>query len=84
MLVIIDLECFFCYFNDVFIIEVSGCIFLVEIWYYDLEDVEDDQDQVDCIIYVVDEFMCEFCGDILVFLSGECEICDIQDVFSKQ
>lgn len=93
ILVMIDLESFVKYFVVldgilVLIIEVFGCIYLVEICYCGLvDDVDDDvvfggelEDEVFVIVFVLCEFDCELFGDVFVFLFGEVEIWDVVDV----
>lgn len=81
ILVIIDIECFVQYFDNVLVISVEGCIYLVEVCYWVLEGEGDDQGECivnDVIVLVIDEIIClDVCGDVLIFLLGECEICDV-------
>ncbi|MFC3121645.1 ATP-dependent RNA helicase HrpA [Agaribacter flavus] len=79
----IDPERFSKHFNDAPIIEVSGRTYPVEIRYKDPVDY-DNEDQLGLIGLAVDELMREAPGDILVFLSGERDIRDAQDVLQKR
>lgn len=107
MFVMIDVDCFVCYFGIdvclVFVIEVSGWLYLVEMCYcLVVEDClvvknvegmggcdcvkivcEVECDLMDVIVDVVDELCCEGFGDVLVFLFGECEICEVVEVLCK-
>lgn len=47
ILVIIDFECFFKYFDNVLIIEVFGCIFFVEVCYRLIIEINKDDMEVD-------------------------------------
>ena len=67
------------------VIEVSGRTYPVEIRYRPL--VEDDGEAVDQVTGIIDaceELMGEGPGDILVFLSGEGEIRDVQAAFADE
>ncbi|MET3963594.1 ATP-dependent helicase HrpA [Marmoricola sp. OAE513] len=74
------------------IIEVSGRTYPVEIRYRPLvEQQEEDEDgevvvrdQTEAIVAAVDELRAEIDGDILVFLPGEREIRDTEDVLRKR
>ncbi|MCW8091981.1 ATP-dependent RNA helicase HrpA [Alteromonas ponticola] len=80
----IDPERFSQHFDDAPIIEVSGRTYPVEIRYRDPTEQEDTPDLSDSIIQAVDELGQEKPGDILVFLSGEREIRDVQDALQKR
>ncbi|NMH58721.1 ATP-dependent RNA helicase HrpA [Alteromonas sp. MYP5] len=80
----IDPERFSQHFNDAPIIEVSGRTYPVEIRYRDPTEQEDTPDLADSIMQAVDELGHEPPGDILVFLSGEREIRDVQDAIQKR
>ncbi|GLR70162.1 ATP-dependent RNA helicase HrpA [Agaribacter marinus] len=79
----IDPQRFSKHFNDAPIIEVSGRTYPVEIRYKDPVD-HDDLDQLGLITLAVDELMREAPGDILIFLSGERDIRDAEDVLRKR
>lgn len=70
------------HFADAPIIEVSGRTYPVEVRYR--EDDVSDMDMLDGIVDAVDELLREPPGDILVFLSGERDIRDAQEVLSRQ
>jgi ATP-dependent helicase HrpA len=86
----IDPESFSKHFNNAPIIEVSGRSFPIEIRYRptarDLDDDSDPDEQstasdyLDGILSALDELKDEPQGDTLVFLSGESEIRDAQEV----
>ena len=78
----IDPERFSKHFSDAPILEVSGRTYPVEIRYHDT--AESDTDMLDNIVLAVDELMREPPGDILIFLSGERDIRDAQDVLARQ
>ena len=78
----IDPQRFSNHFNDAPIIEVSGRTYPVEVRYRDLTDNNDDD--IQNIIYAVDELQREPAGDILIFLSGERDIRETQDALQKQ
>ena len=84
----IDPERFSKHFDDAPIIQVSGRTYPVEIRYHDPSDGAGeeaaDTDQSSAIVHAVDELMREKPGDILIFLSGERDIRDTQDLLSKQ
>ncbi|MEQ3658516.1 MAG: ATP-dependent RNA helicase HrpA [Glaciecola sp.] len=84
----IDPERFSKHFDDAPIIQVSGRTYPVEIRYHDQSsggsEEEADTDQSSAIVHAVDELMREKPGDILIFLSGERDIRDTQDLLSKQ
>lgn len=87
MLVMIDMLWFVEYFDDVLVISVEGCIFLVEVCYCLLEGEGGGDEEGGCdgecivnevVVVVVDEIIWfDLCGDILLFFFGECEICDV-------
>jgi len=86
----IDPESFSKHFNDAPIIEVSGRTFPIEIRYRPInQEAEDNpdpdasttaRDYIDGILSALDELALEENGDVLVFLSGESEIRDAQEV----
>jgi ATP-dependent helicase HrpA len=86
----IDPQSFSKHFNDAPIIEVSGRTFPIEIRYRPInQDAEDNpdpdasttaRDYIDGILSALDELALEDNGDVLVFLSGESEIRDAQEV----
>jgi len=86
----IDPQSFSKHFNDAPIIEVSGRTFPIEIRYRPInQDAEDNpdpdasttaRDYIDGILSALDELSLEENGDVLVFLSGESEIRDAQEV----
>jgi ATP-dependent helicase HrpA len=84
----IDPERFSKHFNNAPIIQVSGRTYPVEIRYQetnsDRNEQDNDTDQSSAIVHAVDELMREKPGDILIFLSGERDIRDTQDLLSKQ
>ncbi|MCW8108737.1 ATP-dependent RNA helicase HrpA [Alteromonas ponticola] len=80
----IDPERFSRHFNDAPIIEVSGRTYPVEIRYRDPTEQEETPDLADSIMQAVDELGHEPPGDILVFLSGEREIRDVQEALQKR
>jgi len=72
----IDVAKFSKHFNDAPVVEVSGRSFPVEIIYNHPDDVESDRDQmiVDCL---QDIHTNQKAGDVLIFLSGEREIREV-------
>ncbi len=80
----IDPERFSQHFNEAPIIEVSGRTYPVEVRYRDPAEQQDTPDLADSIIQAVDELSHEAPGDILVFLSGEREIRDVQDALQRR
>ncbi|WP_434532980.1 ATP-dependent RNA helicase HrpA [Alteromonas arenosi] len=70
------------HFGNAPIIEVSGRTYPVEIRYRD--ETENDNDMLDNIVDAVDELMREPPGDILIFLSGERDIRDAEEVLNRQ
>jgi ATP-dependent helicase HrpA len=86
----IDPESFSKHFNDAPIIEVSGRTFPIEVRYRPTareagDDTDPDEettasDYLDGIVSALDELKSEPDGDTLVFLSGESEIRDAQEV----
>ncbi|MBF7072935.1 ATP-dependent RNA helicase HrpA [Glaciecola sp. MH2013] len=88
----IDPERFSSHFDNAPIIQVSGRTYPVEIRYHEpnsasegLNETSGDvADQSEAIVHAVDELMREKPGDILVFLSGERDIRDTQDILQKQ
>lgn len=81
----IDPERFSRHFNHAPIIEVSGRTYPVEVRYRPVmgEDNDGERDQLEAIIDAVDELNREGPGDILIFMSGEREICDTADALNK-
>ena len=79
----IDVERFSKHFNNAPIIEVSGRTYPVEVRYRPVAE-EDDQDQLQGILYAVDELQAEGRGDILIFMNGEREIRDTAEALQKQ
>jgi ATP-dependent helicase HrpA len=86
----IDPESFSKHFSDAPIIEVSGRTFPIEIRYRPInQEAEDNpdpdasttaRDYIDGILSALEELAKEDQGDVLVFLSGESEIRDAQEV----
>jgi ATP-dependent helicase HrpA len=84
----IDPERFSQHFNNAPIIEVSGRTYPVEVRYKDPVDYggsdKEEGDTAQMLIEATDELMRERSGDILVFLSGERDIRDAQDVLTRR
>jgi ATP-dependent helicase HrpA len=86
----IDPESFSKHFDGAPIIEVSGRTFPIEVRYRPIKQDEEDnpdpdasttaRDYIDGIASALDELALEPDGDVLVFLSGESEIRDAQEV----
>ncbi len=86
----IDPESFSKHFENAPIIEVSGRTFPIEVRYRPIKQDEEDnpdpdasttaRDYIDGIASALDELASEPDGDVLVFLSGESEIRDAQEV----
>ncbi|NDC19717.1 MAG: ATP-dependent helicase, partial [Microbacteriaceae bacterium] len=86
----IDPESFSKHFEGAPIIEVSGRTFPIEVRYRPIKQDEEDnpdpdasttaRDYIDGIASALDELALEPDGDVLVFLSGESEIRDAQEV----
>jgi len=80
----IDAQRFSRHFNDAPVIEVSGRLYPVEIYYHPpLADDEEDGDMQRAIIHAADELMALGSGDILVFLPGEREIRETAETLRK-
>ena len=82
----IDTQRFSRHFGAAPVIEVSGRTWPVEIRYRPLSDGEQDardRDLQQAILDAVDELASVGSGDILVFLSGEREICETAEVLRK-
>ncbi len=80
----IDAQRFSRHFNDAPIIEVTGRMYPVEIYYRPLGiDDEEDVDMQQAIVHAVDELMAMGPGDILVFLPGEREIRETAETLRK-
>ena len=80
----IDAQRFSKHFNDAPVIEVTGRLYPVEIFYRPLTaDDEDDGDLQRAIIHAVDELIALGPGDILVFLPGEREIRETTETLRK-
>ncbi|MER0216223.1 MAG: ATP-dependent RNA helicase HrpA [Nitrosomonas sp.] len=80
----IDAQRFSRHFNDAPVIEVSGRLYPVDIYYHPpLADDEEDGDMLRAIIHAADELMALGSGDILVFLPGEREIRETAETLRK-
>lgn len=80
----IDAQRFSRHFNDAPVIEVSGRLYPVDIYYHPpLTDDEEDGDMQRAIIHAADELMALGSGDILVFLPGEREIREAAETLRK-
>lgn len=80
----IDAQRFSRHFNDAPVIEVSGRLYPVDIYYHPpLADDEEDGDMQRAIIHAADELMALGSGDILVFLPGEREIRETAETLRK-
>ncbi len=80
----IDAQRFAKHFSDAPVIEVTGRLYPVEIFYRPLTaDDEDDGDLQRAIIHAVDELIELGQGDILVFLPGEREIRETAETLRK-
>ncbi|SDX00299.1 ATP-dependent RNA helicase HrpA [Nitrosomonas oligotropha] len=80
----IDAQRFSRHFNDAPVIEVSGRLYPVDIYYHPpLVDDEEDGDMQRAIIHAADELMALGSGDILVFLPGEREIRETAETLRK-
>ncbi len=88
----IDPESFSKHFGDAPIIEVSGRTYPIDIWYRpvnsnaddnsDVDDSSSASDYLDGVVSALTELQQQPTGDTLVFLSGESEIRDAQDVLA--
>ena len=80
----IDAQRFSRHFNDAPVIEVSGRLYPVDIYYHPpLADDDEDGDMQRAIIHAADELMALGSGDILVFLPGEREIRETAETLRK-
>ncbi|MBX9637997.1 ATP-dependent RNA helicase HrpA [Nitrosomonas sp.] len=80
----IDAQRFSRHFNDAPVIEVSGRLYPVDIYYHPpLVDDDEDGDMQRAIIHAADELMALGSGDILVFLPGEREIRETAETLRK-
>ncbi len=86
----IDAERFSQHFNEngkpAPVIEVSGCLYPVEVRHRPVEDIDkkdDERDLYDAIVDAADELARQGPGDILVFLPGEREIREAAEALRK-
>jgi len=82
----IDPERFSRHFDNAPIIVAEGRSYPVEVRWQPLENdlTEEDIDLPQAIVNACDELLSERCSDILVFMSGERDIRELNDVLSKQ
>jgi len=83
----IDAERFSAHFSKAPIIEVSGRLYPVDIWYRPFDEDDEDEHEIDlpeAIVQAVDEVTARTAsGDVLVFLPGEREIRDAAEALRK-
>jgi ATP-dependent helicase HrpA len=83
----IDPERFARHFDNAPIIEVSGRMYPVELWYrpvIDPDKPDRDRDEVQAICDAINELLAHGPGDVLVFLSGEREIRDTAEALRRE
>jgi len=83
----IDAERFSAHFNQAPVIEVSGRLYPVDVWYRPFDEDDEDEHEIDlpeAIVHAVDEVTTRTAsGDVLVFLPGEREIRDAAEALRK-
>lgn len=80
----IDAQRFSRHFNDAPVIEVTGRMYPVEVWYRPIGvDDDEEEDGQRAIVNAVDELIAAGPGDILVFLPGEREIRETAETLRK-
>src|SRR5882724_8541223 len=83
----IDAERFSRHFGDAPVIEVSGRLYPVDVWYRPFDEDDEDEHEIDlpqAIVDAVDEVTARTStGDVLVFLPGEREIREAAEALRK-
>ena len=83
----IDAERFSAHFDNAPVVEVSGRLYPVDVWYRPFDEDDEDEHEIDlpeAIVNAVDEVTARTSsGDVLVFLPGEREIRDAAEALRK-
>jgi ATP-dependent helicase HrpA len=83
----IDAERFSAHFNNAPVVEVSGRLYPVDVWYRPFDEDDEDEHEIDlpeAIVNAIDEVTARTSsGDVLVFLPGEREIRDAAEALRK-
>ena len=83
----IDADRFSAHFSNAPVIEVSGRLYPVDVWYRPFDEDDEDEHEIDlpeAIVKAVDEVSARTTsGDVLVFLPGEREIRDAAEALRK-
>src|SRR5260221_6192015 len=83
----IDADRFSAHFDNAPVVEVSGRLYPVDVWYRPFDEDDEDEHEIDlpeAIIKAVDEVTARTTsGDVLVFLPGEREIRDAAEALRK-
>src|SRR3979490_70264 len=83
----IDAERFSAHFDNAPVVEVSGRLYPVDVWYRPFDEDDEDEHEIDlpeAIVNAVDELTARTTsGDVLVFLRGEREIRDAAEALRK-
>ena len=83
----IDAARFSAHFDDAPVVEVSGRLYPVDVWYRPFDEDDEDEHEIDlpeAIVNAVDELTARSSsGDVLVFLPGEREIRDAAEALRK-
>ena len=84
----IDAARFSAHFGDAPVVEVSGRLYPVDVWYRPFDEDDEDEHEIDlpeAIVNAVDELTARSgSGDVLVFLPGEREIRDAAEALRKR
>ncbi|MEO8157259.1 MAG: helicase-related protein, partial [Betaproteobacteria bacterium] len=83
----IDAGRFSAHFDNAPVVEVSGRLYPVDVWYRPFDEDDEDEHEIDlpeAIVHAVDEVTARTSsGDVLVFLPGEREIRDAAEALRK-
>ena len=84
----IDADRFSAHFDNAPVVEVSGRLYPVDVWYRPFDEDDEDEHEIDlpeAIVNAVDEVTARTTsGDVLVFLPGEREIRDAAEALRKR